>query len=77
MISDCPVNYLCKVTQTISIFDFTMFLGEIVAAYEKEDCLSDGKPDGLKVDPIVLMNNGYFDLKSRIGTIFKACSGNK
>ncbi|QOX65876.1 flavin reductase family protein [Anoxybacterium hadale] len=77
MICACPVNYLCKVTQTIPIFDFTMFLGEIVAVYAKEDCLSGEKPDGLKVDPIVLMNHGYFDLKSRIGTIFTACSGNK
>lgn len=51
MIKECPVNYLCKVIQTIPIFDFTMFLGEIVAAYANEDCLENGKPNALKVNP--------------------------
>ena len=76
MIKDCPVNYLCKVIQTIPIFDFTMFLGEIVAVYAKEDCLVNNKPDALKVNPIILMDSGYFYLKDRIGSVFKACKGN-
>lgn len=76
MIKDCPVNYLCKVIQTIPIFDFTMFLGEIVAAYANEDCLENGKPDALKVKPTILMDAGYFDLNDRVGTIFKSCKGN-
>ena len=77
LIKECPVNYLCKVIQTIPIFDFTMFLGEIVAAYANEDCLEDGKPDALKAKPTILMNSGYFDIKSRVGSIFKTCSGNR
>ncbi|MDF2845228.1 MAG: hypothetical protein K0R00_3654 [Herbinix sp.] len=76
MIQDCPVNYLCKVIQTIPIFDFTMFLGEIVSVYAKEDCLVNNKPDALKVNPIILMDSGYFDLKDRVGSVFKACKGN-
>lgn len=76
MIEECPIHYLCKVIQTIPIFDFTMFLGEIVAVYAKEDCIVNDKPDALKVNPIVLMDTGYFDLNSRIGSIFKACKGN-
>lgn len=75
MIKECPVNYLCKVIQTVPIFDFTMFLGEIVAAYADDDCLENGRPDALKVNPIVLMDTGYFDLKDRVGSIFKACKG--
>lgn len=76
LIKECPVNYLCKVIQTISIFGFTMFLGEIVAAYANEDCLVKGKPDALRVKPTILMDSGYFDIKNRVGSIFKACSGN-
>jgi flavin reductase (DIM6/NTAB) family NADH-FMN oxidoreductase RutF len=75
MIKECPVNYLCKVIETIPIFDFTMFLGEIVAAYGNKDCLENGKPDALKVNPTILMDTGYFDLKSRVGSVFQACSG--
>ena len=77
MIKECPVNYLCKVIQTIPIFDFTMFLGEIVAAYADESCLKNKRPDAAKVKPTILMDSGYFDINNRVGSIFKACSGNK
>lgn len=72
MIKECPINYLCKVVQTIPIFDFTMFLGEIVAVYANEDCLENGRPDALKIKPIVMMDAGYFDLNEKIGSAFKA-----
>lgn len=77
LIKECPVNYLCKVIQTIPIFDFTMFLGEIVAAYGDENCLDNGTPDALKVKPTVMMAAGYFGLHDRVGSVFKACSGSK
>ena len=72
MIEECPVNYLCKVIQTISIFDFTMFLGEIVSVYANEDCLTDEIPDALKVNPTIMMSSGYFNLKDKVGSVFKA-----
>lgn len=77
MIKECPVNYLCKVIQTIPIFDFTMFIGEIVAAYANEECLENGRPNALKVKPTVLMDSGYFDLNDRVGSIFKTCKGSR
>lgn len=77
MIKECPVNYLCKVIQTIPIFDFTMFLGEIVSAYAEEECLENGRPDALKVKPTILMDSGYFDLRDRVGSIFQSCSGSR
>ncbi|MDF2929396.1 MAG: flr [Anaerospora sp.] len=77
LIKECPVNYLCKVIQTIPIFDFTMFLGEIVAAYGNENCLDNGSPDALKVKPTVMMAASYFGLHDRVGSVFKACNGSK
>lgn len=72
MIKECPVNYLCKVIQTIPMFDFTMFLGEIVATYADEECLENGKPDALKVKPTIMMTSGYFDLNNKVGSIFQS-----
>ncbi len=72
MIKECPVNYLCKVIQTIPIFDFTMFLGEIVAVYANEDCLENDRPNALKIKPIVMMDAAYFDLNEKIGSAFQA-----
>ncbi|TGE37547.1 flavin reductase family protein [Desulfosporosinus fructosivorans] len=71
MISECPINYLCKVIQTIPIFDFEMFLGEIVAVYANENCLKDGRPDPIKINPIIMMDTSYCDLNHVVGTIFK------
>ncbi|MFT8889851.1 MAG: flavin reductase family protein [Ethanoligenens sp.] len=72
MISECPFNYLCKVIQTIPVFDFTLFLGEIQAVYAASSCLSDGKPDAAKAHPILMMNTGYYGIKEKIGSVFNA-----
>lgn len=72
MIKECPVNYLCKVIRTIPVFDFTMFLGEIVASYADQSCLESGKPDAVKVNPTILMNTGYFNIKEKTGNIFQS-----
>lgn len=71
MISECPINYLCKVIQTIPIFDFEMFLGEIVAVYANEQCLKDGRPNPIEINPIIMMNTDYCDLNQVVGTLFK------
>lgn len=77
MIKSCPVNYLCKVIQTIPVFDFTMFLGEIVATYADETCLVHDRPDALKVNPTIMMTSDYFNLKDRVGAVFSTCSKDK
>ncbi len=71
MITDCPMNYLCKVVQTTSVDDFEVFFGEIVATYVNEQCLANGKPDPLKVDPTFLMGFNYYNFGQRIGDVFK------
>ena len=75
MICECPVNYLCRVIQTIPIFDFTMFLGQIVAVYAKEECLEEGRPDALKVKLTIMMSLGYYDLKNMVGKLFQTYNG--
>jgi flavin reductase (DIM6/NTAB) family NADH-FMN oxidoreductase RutF len=71
MISECPLNYLCKVVQTIPVFDFEMFLGEIIAVYAHEKCLTNGRPDPLKVNPLIMMYPSYCSLGQAVGTVFK------
>lgn len=71
MIHECPINMLCKVTQTITLSGFTMFLGEIVAVYADENGLTDGQIDPVKVKPMVMMYPSYFELGKAVGTVFK------
>jgi len=71
MISECSMNILCKVIRTIPMFDFDFFLGEIVAVYINEQCLTNGKPDPLKINPMILMGGSYCNLGQVVGTAFK------
>ena len=70
LIEECPLSFLCKVCDTTAIRGFTMFFGEIVAAYAHEDCLVNGRPDALKIDPIIMMGMSYCNLEQVIGLPF-------
>jgi len=70
MIEECPLNFLCKVCGSKEIRGFTMFFGDIVAAFAGEDCLTDGKPDPIKIDPIIMMGFSYCNLESVVGRPF-------
>ena len=70
LIKECPLNFLCKVCDSKEIRGFTMFFGDIVAAYASEECLTDGKPDPIKVNPIIMMGMSYCDFGSVVGQPF-------
>lgn len=71
MIHECPINMLCKVTETMTLSGFAMFLGEIVAVYADENGLTDGQIDPVKVNPMVMMYPSYFAVGKAVGTVFK------
>ncbi len=64
MIRECPVNLLCKVVKsgelsnepTPIISEF--FIGEVLEVYVNKDCLTDGKPDIRKINPLLLAGAG-------------------
>jgi flavin reductase (DIM6/NTAB) family NADH-FMN oxidoreductase RutF len=73
LIGECPLNFLCQVCDSMEIRGFTMFFGEIIAAFADEDCLTQGQPDPLKIDPIIMMALTYCNLDKVIGRPF--CEG--
>lgn len=77
LIRECPLNFLCQVLQTIPVFDFELFLGQIVAVYADESCLTEGRPDAQKMDPIINVGGAYLNLGQVIGTAFQSRTGNK
>lgn len=72
IINECSMNFLCKVIEIIPIFDFEMFLGEIVAVYMNEECLTEGKPDPLKLNPIIMIGASYYSLDVVVGNLFRS-----
>jgi flavin reductase (DIM6/NTAB) family NADH-FMN oxidoreductase RutF len=53
MAAECPVNLECKVVKTIEIYMMEVFIGEVVNSYIDESCLNNGKPDALKINPLI------------------------
>ena len=70
MINECPLTFLCRVCDTKQIRGFTMFFGEIVAVYMDEDCVIGGKPDPIKINPVIMMGMSYCGLDGVIGYPF-------
>jgi flavin reductase (DIM6/NTAB) family NADH-FMN oxidoreductase RutF len=70
MIGECALNFLCEVCKSTEIRGFTMFFGDILAAFASESCVTDGMPDPIKADPIVMIGQSYCGLKSVVGKPF-------
>lgn len=74
MIRDCPVNFECRVFQTVPLPSHTAFIGEIVTAYADEAVTVDGKPDYVAINPLVLTmaDNAYHGLGEAVGNAWSA-----
>jgi flavin reductase (DIM6/NTAB) family NADH-FMN oxidoreductase RutF len=77
MIEECPLNFLCRVRSSTEIDGFTMFFGDIVAAFASEGCLAngaggaDGRPDAMKIDPLIMIAQSYCNLGGAVGRVFQ------
>ena len=71
MIRECPVNMLCKVIDHIDLPNNDVFLGEILEVYVSGECLTDGKPDVKKTNPLILAGGLYCELGNVVGTAYR------
>ena len=53
LIRECPLNLECKEIHSLDLGSHTLVIGEIVETYISEGCLTDGKADPEKIDPLV------------------------
>jgi flavin reductase (DIM6/NTAB) family NADH-FMN oxidoreductase RutF len=74
LIEECPLGLECRVFQVVELPANNLFIGEIMAAYADEDCLSDGQPDISKVNPLLLTmpDNNYWTVGERAGKAWSA-----
>ena len=73
LIEECPLNLECKVIHTVEIGTHTLFIGEIMETHANEDCLTNGKPDIKKIDPIIYATGTrqYYNIGNEIGKAYK------
>jgi flavin reductase (DIM6/NTAB) family NADH-FMN oxidoreductase RutF len=71
LIEQCPVNHTCQVVQILDLGSHELIIGKIVETYLSEDCLSDGRPDIRKMNPIFFAGAKYCPLGDFIGDAFR------
>ncbi len=54
MIGECCLNLECKLVQTVELPTNNLYIGEIVASFADERCMTEGKFDVKKLDPLLL-----------------------
>ncbi len=57
LIHECPLNIECTVTQIVELPTHSLVIGNIVQTHVSEYCLTDGKLDAAKVDPIIYLTS--------------------
>jgi flavin reductase (DIM6/NTAB) family NADH-FMN oxidoreductase RutF len=57
LIKECPVNLECKVVHSVDLGSHSLLVGEIVQVHIDENCMTDGKPDPVKIDPLVFLTS--------------------
>ncbi len=69
MIAECPLSMELSVAQVVTLGHHEIFIGELVATYVAERCLTDGKPDVAKIDPLLFdfMRIGYWSIGEHCG----------
>jgi flavin reductase (DIM6/NTAB) family NADH-FMN oxidoreductase RutF len=72
MIEECPMNFLCKVFQRVTVRGFDVFYGEIVAAYATESKMCANKPDVEKISPFIMIGAEYCSVDQVVGKAFSA-----
>ena len=53
LIGQCPVNLACKVEQILELGTHHLIIGRVMETHITENCLTDGKPDIRKINPII------------------------
>lgn len=69
MIEECPLSMECKLVDIYEMPTNDLFIGEIIAMYNEEKYLNEGKPDIKKINPAVLTmpDNSYWNIGENIG----------
>lgn len=69
LITSCPLNLALKLYKTVDLPTNTLFVGEIVEAWCDKECLTDAKPDIVKLDPFMLSmpDNNYWKFGENTG----------
>ena len=72
LIKECPVNLECEVIHQLDLNSHILLIGKILQTFVMEDCLSDGKADAIKINPLIYSTGTqqYHQLGKVVGKAF-------
>jgi flavin reductase (DIM6/NTAB) family NADH-FMN oxidoreductase RutF len=72
MAKECPVNIECTVFKAVDCGSHHLYIGKIVEIHADPSCVTDGKTDIKKVNPILYTHAAYFDVGNLVDMAFSA-----
>ena len=63
-------NIECRLFKTVDCGSHRLYIGEIEEIHVDKACLTDGKPDSAKINPILYAQSTYYDLGKEVGNAF-------
>jgi len=69
---ECPINIECKLFKAVDCGSHLLYIGEVVEIHADKVCVTDGKPDITKINPIVYAQLTYFDVGKQVDKAFSA-----
>jgi len=69
---ECPVNIECRLFKSVDCGSHLLYIGEITEIHADSACLTDGKPDITKINPIIYSQATYFGVGKEIEKAFSA-----
>jgi flavin reductase (DIM6/NTAB) family NADH-FMN oxidoreductase RutF len=71
LIEQCPINLECEVTHILNLGSHQLVVGKVIETYFAEECLTDDKPDIIKVKPFIFGGPKYYKLGEAFADAFK------
>jgi flavin reductase (DIM6/NTAB) family NADH-FMN oxidoreductase RutF len=71
LIEQCPINLECEALHFLNLGSHILVVGKVVEVYFSEDCLTDDKPDIMKVKPFAFEFGGYYPIGEAFAQAFK------
>jgi len=69
---ECPVAIECTVFRSVDCGSHELYIGEVVEIHADAACVTDGKIDTEKIDPIIYAQYSYFSVGKQVASAFSA-----
>ena len=69
---ECPLNIECKLFTSVDCGSHRLYIGEVVEIHADTLCVTDGKPDISKINPIIYAQATYFNVGKQVDKAFSA-----